>query len=106
MINKKEIEGLCVDNGYQYNYFGDNIVISTTADQWMIEKIIPSSGKAFIKLKHRNKSGNKTRKEHFHTQGTFKNIKEAVNAIKQHEGENNSTDKLFNFKNVLLNNCL
>lgn len=98
MIDKNKIYELCNQNNFSCNYFGDSVVISTLMNQWMIESVRAKSGRTFIRLKHRNKSGNVSRKEHFHTQETFKSIERAINFINRHDYRDTLSDKYMKIK--------
>lgn len=105
MLNEYKIKTLCDKRNFHYNYFGDNAIISTKVDQWMLEgfEIFDENidgYKKIIRLKHRNNGSNNKGKVHFHTQRTVSNINHAFETIVQHEENKTNYNKAFRMKDI------
>ena len=106
MLNENKIKKVCTANGYGYNYFGDTAIITTGLDQWYIELIgIYSNARGEyidrIRLKHKNRKGNRTGKAHFHTQRYVKDIDYAFQTIRSHEENSRDFNKAFKIKSII-----
>lgn len=106
MLNEKLIRQICSEQGYGYNYFGTDAVITTHQDQWNLQTLEVYEANMdeyvnIIKLKHKNKSGNRKGKSHFHTQRIFKHLHQALRTIIDHEKSDNAYNKAFKIKTLL-----
>lgn len=107
MINEIKIKKYCDRNGFSYRCFHDAVLITTYLDQWKLEFIDVYDGeikeyREIIKVKHHNTMGNKTRKNHFHTQRLAYDIDFVFqNIIIPHEQGNRVYQKAFKIKELL-----
>lgn len=104
-LNEQRLIEFCSDREYKLNYFGERAIISTPLDQWKLEEIVKGNGKdTIIKLEHRNKSGNKGRKEHFHTQRIVGVLEYALETIEEHGQSTGAYKSMFEMKSLLKDN--
>lgn len=101
-LNEDKLIRFCSERGYKLNYFGERAIISTPLDQWKLEEILKGNGReTVIKLEHRNESGNKGRKEHFHTQRIVGVLEYALETIEEHGQATGAYNKMFEMKDLL-----
>lgn len=105
MTNELKIKEYCNKLGYGYRYFGDNAIITTSVDTWMLkfqQKIINKQIEEVILVGHQNKSGNSKRKHQFHTQRYARDLDYVfTNIISSHQEYNRAFEKTFRLKELL-----
>lgn len=107
MINELKIKKYCDKNGFSYRCFSHTAIITTGLDLWKLEfeetyDNMNKTYKDIIKVKHQNKCGNKTKKNHFHTQRIAYDIDFVFNnIIVPHEQGNRVYQKAFRIKELL-----
>lgn len=100
MINLDElkIKKYCMINNYKYRCFGDNAIIMTNVDEWVIEALSNDR----ILVRHINKQRGRTKKMHFHSQQLAYDLDYAFkNIITPHETYNRVFQKAFVVKELL-----
>lgn len=105
MLDEMKIKKYCESSGYSYRYFGENVVIMTSLDNWqLIEVENPSNSKNKYKIivKHANKLRNKTGKMQFHTQRIAYDVDWIFeNIIIPHQSYNRVFQKVFKINKLL-----
>lgn len=108
MLDEMKIKKYCENSGYSYRYFGENVVIMTSVDNWqLIEVENPpnnknNKNKYKIIVEHANKTGNKTGKMQFHTQRIAYDVDWIFeNIIIPHQSYNRAFQKTFKVKKLL-----
>lgn len=104
-LDENKLIEFCNERDYKLNYFGERAIISTPLDQWKLEEIVKGNGQdTIIKLEHRNSSGNKGRKEHFHTQRIVGVLDYALETIEEHGQATGAYKNMFEMRSLLDNN--
>lgn len=106
MLSEKYIDKFCKINNYSYNYFGDVAIITTGVDQWYLELVSTYNERNWdyeerVRLKHKNRKGNRAGKAHFHTQRYVKDIDCAFQTIRSHEENSRDFNKAFKVKSII-----
>lgn len=107
ILDEQKIRRYCMENGYNYKYFGDNTIITTGLDVWRLKivEVFKKELKAYIpiiKVEHQNVVGNKTKKIHFHTQRYAQDVDYVfTNIIIPHEQKGRAYQKAFVIKDLL-----
>lgn len=90
MLDKGKVKALCREHSLNCRYFGDRVIVDTNTDQWEIVSkpvgVYNNFGYAdqVIELRHKNISGNKSGKAHFHRQRIVEKIEHAFDTIVEH----------------------
>lgn len=104
-LDELTIKRYCNMYGYSYRYFGDNVIITTNLDEWMLRLVeVIEDNKLINKIlvEHYNRSGNRTGKMQFHTQRYAYDIEYVFeNIINSHESYNMYYDELFKLDDIL-----
>lgn len=105
MLDEMKIKKYCEISGYNYRYFGENVVIMTSVDNWQlieVENTPNNKDKYKIIVEHANKSRNKTGKMQFHTQRIAYDVDWIfTNIIIPHQSYNRAFQKTFEVKKLL-----
>ena len=107
MKNELKLKQYCNGNQFDLKYFQDVAIITTGTDVWKLEFIetydnVIKGYKDAIRVRHQNKMGNKSKKNHFHTQRYAQDIDYVFNnIIIPHEQGNRVYQKAFRIKEIL-----
>lgn len=83
-VVKEEIDKMCKKNGLAYRNFENILVVNSGVNDWKIVYRDEWATNQF-EVRHKNKSGNQTSKEHYHHQAYADSLIEAMSIIVRHD---------------------
>lgn len=101
MLDEKEVKRLSEKHNLSYKHFGSTVLIETGLDEWQINAMCVGEHSeredvVVYELRHKNTSGNRSGKAHFHRQRIVPKLEYAFETIAEHQPYINETEGIAN----------